>query len=118
MLKELTLNTTVYLVTGYSDLRKGIEGLAAVVQGSLSLDPFNKGLYLFCGRRRDRIKGLIWEGDGFLLLYKRLDSGVFRWPRNEAEVKAITMQQYRWLMDGLAIEQKTVIKQTKVRQLL
>ena len=44
MLKELTLNTTVYLVTGYSDLRKGIEGLAAVVQGSLSLDPFNKGL--------------------------------------------------------------------------
>ena len=67
MLKELTLNTTVYLVTGYSDLRKGIEGLAAVVQGSLSLDPFNKGLYLFCGRRRDRIKGLIWEGDGFLL---------------------------------------------------
>ena len=82
-MKELTLNTTVYLVTGYSDLRKGIEGLAAVVQGSLSLDPFNKGLYLFCGRRRDRIKGLIWEGDGFLLLYKRLDSGVFRWPRNE-----------------------------------
>lgn len=74
MLKELTLNSTVYLVTGYSDLRKGIEGLAAVVQGTLSLDPFNKSLYLFCGRRRDRIKGLLWEGDGFLLLYKRLDT--------------------------------------------
>lgn len=78
MLKELTLNSTVYLVTGYSDLRKGIEGLAAVIQGTLSLDPFNKSLYLFCGRRRDRIKGLLWEGDGFLLMYKRLDSGVFR----------------------------------------
>ena len=51
----------MYLVTGYSDLRKGIEGLAAVVQGNLSLDPFNKSLYLFCGRRRDRIKGLLWE---------------------------------------------------------
>ena len=59
MLKELTLTTTVYLVTGYSDLRKGIEGLAAVVQGMLSLDPFNKSLYLFCGRRRDRNQGAI-----------------------------------------------------------
>ena len=82
MLKELTRSTTVYLVTGYSDLRKGIEGLATVIQGSLLLDLFNKSLYLFCGRRRDRIKGLLWEGDGFLLLYKRLDSSVFRWPRN------------------------------------
>ena len=72
MLKELTLHSAVYLVIDYSDLRKGIEGLAAVAQGSLSLDPFNKRLYLFCGRRRDRIKELLWEVGGFLLLYKRL----------------------------------------------
>ena len=113
MLKELTLNTTVYLVTGYSDLRKGIEGLAAVVQGSLSLDPFNKGLYLFCGRRRDRIKGLLWEGDGFLLLYKRLDSGVFRWPRNEMEARLMTEQEIRWLLEGLELEQPKAIKESK-----
>lgn len=111
MLKELTLNTTVYLVTGYSDLRKGIEGLAAVVQGSLSLDPFNKGLYLFCGRRRDRIKGLLWEGDGFLLLYKRLDSGVFRWPWMEARL--LTEQEIRWLLEGLELEQPKAIKESK-----
>ena len=113
MLKELTLNSTVDLVTGYSDLRKGIEGLAAVVQGMLSLDPFNKSLYLFCGRRRDRIKGLLWEGDGFLLLYKRLDSGVFRWPRNEMEARLLSEQEIRWLLEGLEIEQPKAIKESR-----
>jgi Transposase and inactivated derivatives len=58
----------VYVVTGYSDLRKGIDGLAAIVQGLLKQDHFSKSLFLFCGRRRDRRKGLLWEGDGFLLL--------------------------------------------------
>ena len=113
MLRELTQSTTVYLVTGYSDLQKGIEGLAAVVQGSLSLDPINKSLYLFCGRRRDRIKGLLWEGDGFLLLYKRLDNGVFRWPRNETEARLLTEQEIRWLLEGLEIEQPKAIKESK-----
>ena len=72
MLNDLPCETQVYLVTGYTDLRRSIDGLAAIVQGQLRLDPFCKGLFLFCGRRCDRIKGLLWEGDGFLL-YKRLD---------------------------------------------
>ena len=108
-----TAEYSVYLVTGYSDLRKGIEGLSAVVQGSLSLDPFNKSLYLFCGRRRDRIKGLLWEGDGFLLLDKRLDSGVFRWPRNETEARLLSEQEIRWLLEGLEIEQPKAIKESR-----
>ena len=118
MLSDFTGADKVYLACGYTDLRLGIDGLAALVKQRFSLDPLENCLFLFCGRRPDRIKALLYEGDGFLLLYKRLSDGKFRWPRNEAEVKAITMQQYRWLMDGLAIEQKTVIKQTKVRQLL
>ncbi len=69
------------------------------------LDPFSESLFLFCGRRKDRIKALYWEGDGFLLLYKRLEQGSFQWPRNEGEVKALTPQQYRWLMEGLKVEQ-------------
>ncbi|MBO5319184.1 MAG: IS66 family insertion sequence element accessory protein TnpB [Ruminococcus sp.] len=81
MLRDLTAGTQVYLVTGYTDLRRSIDGLAEIVQGQLHLDPFSKALFLFCGRRRDRIKGLLWEGDGFLLLYKRLDNG------NSARIK-------------------------------
>ena len=81
MLRDLTAGTQVYLVTGYTDLRRSIDGLAEIVQGQLHLDPFSKALLLFCGRRRDRIKGLLWEGDGFLLLYKRLDNG------NSARIK-------------------------------
>ena len=113
MLKEIAERSTVYIVTGYSDLRKGIDGLAATVQGTLSQDPFSSSLFLFCGRRRDRIKGLLWEGDGFLLLYKRLDNGAFRWPRSESEARLLTEQEIRWLLEGLEIEQKTAIKPGK-----
>lgn len=113
MLKDIAEQTTVYLVTGYSDLRKGIDGLAAIVQGVLNQNPFSKSLFLFCGRRWDRIKGLLWEGDGFLLLYKRLDNGAFRWPRNEMEARLLTEQEVRWLLEGLELEQPKAIKPSK-----
>ena len=113
MLKEYAAVTRVYIVTGYTDLRRGIDGLAQIVQGKLSLDPYSRYLFLFCGRKRDRLKGLLWEDDGFLLLYKRLDNGVFRWPRNETEARKLTPQQIRWLMEGLAIEQPKAIKASK-----
>lgn len=113
MLKDFAEQSTVYVVTGYSDLRKRIDGLAAIVQGVLKQDPFNKSLFLFCGRRRDRIKGLLWEGDGFLLLYKRLDNGAFRWPRNETEARLLTEQEVRWLMEGLELEQPKAIRPSK-----
>lgn len=78
----------VYIACGYTDLRRGIDGLAALVQQQFQLDPFSNTLFLFCGRRRDRIKALYREGDGFLLLYRRLESGSFLWPRKEREAKA------------------------------
>ena len=65
MLSEIAENLPVYLITGYTDMRKSIDGLAMIIQSNLSLDPFNKSLFLFCGKRCDRIKGLLWEGDGF-----------------------------------------------------
>lgn len=113
MLSEIVQNCEVYLVTGYTDMRKGIDGLGAVVQGKLMLDPFEQCLFLFCGRNRSKIKGLLWEGDGFLLLYKRLENGSFKWPRNETEARKLSAQQIRWLMEGLSIEQPKAIKKTK-----
>lgn len=95
----------VYIACGYTDLRRGIDGLAALVQQQFQLDPFTNTLFLFCGRRRDRIKALYWEGNGFLLLYKRLESGSFQWSRKESEARALTPQQYRWLMEGLSVDQ-------------
>lgn len=105
MLNDFQCGCPVYLVCGYADLRKGIDGLAGLVQGEFHLDPFQEALFLFCGRRKERLKGLYWEGDGFVLVYKRLETGRFQWPRNGKEAKEITAHRYRWLMEGLSVEQ-------------
>ena len=105
MLNDFKCGCPVYVACGYTDLRRGIDGLAGMVQTQFQLDPFENALFLFCGRRKDRIKGLYWEGDGFLLLYKRLESGSFQWPRNGDEARQLTAQQYRWVMEGLSVEQ-------------
>ena len=74
----------VYLATGFTDLCRGIDGLARIIRFQFQLNPYDKNtLFLFCGKRTDRIKGLIWEGEGFLLLYKRIENGNFRWPRTQ-----------------------------------
>jgi len=96
------------------DLRRGIDGLATIVRFQFKLDPYDKNtLFLFCGRRCDRIKALLWEGDGFLLMYKRLDNGAFRWPRSADEAMAITDDQYRMLMQGLEIVARHPISELK-----
>ena len=89
MLKETDCFQHIYIRTGYTDLRLGIDGLAAVIREDLGRNPFEENtLYLFCGRRTDRIKGLVYEGDGFLLLYKRIAIGHFQWPRHEEEAES------------------------------
>jgi len=110
MLTDILAGATVYIVTGYTNMRKGIDGLSIIVEGKLGQDVYSKSVYLFCGRSCSKIKALVWDGDGFLLLYKRLDNGRYRWPRTEAEAKKLSVQQVRWLMEGLEIEQKNAIK--------
>ena len=105
MLNDFTGADRVYIACGYTDLRRGIDGLAELVRQQFRLDPFSNTMFLFCGRKRDRIKALYWEGNGFLLLYKRLERGVYQWPRSESEARELTPQQYRWLMEGLKVDQ-------------
>ena len=63
-----------------------------------------KTLFLFCGRRANTIKGLIWEGDGFLMLTKRLERGRYSWPRTSEDVRAMAPEQFKWLMHGFSID--------------
>ena len=106
MLKEGTGFNRVIVCCGRTDLRKGIPGLTAFVRLNYGLDTTEKGtLFLFCGNRADRIKGLLFEGDGMLLLTKRLFAGNrYQWPRTPDEARELTTEQCRRLMDGFAIE--------------
>ena len=90
------------LACGCVDLRKGIDGLAMIIGDKYKQNPFEKGtLFLFCGKRSDRIKGLLWQGTGFLLLYMRLEDGRLSWPRTTQEAAELTEEQFNYLMLGL-----------------
>lgn len=86
MLNDAACFKAVYIVCGYTDLCSGMDRLTALVEAQTGNRPYVPDtLYLFCGWRADRIKGLVWEGDGWLLLYKRLSEGRFQWPRSPVE---------------------------------
>lgn len=104
MLLDIRRIKGIYLVCGKTDLRRGIDGLVAVVMNQFQLDPYSKSLYLFCGTRKDRFKALYWDGDGFLLLYKRIENGRLQWPTNTNEVKKLRFKQLERLLSGWALE--------------
>ena len=102
MLEDVLQIRRVVLACGTVDLRKGIDGLAMIIGDKYKQNPFEKGtLFLFCGQRSDRIKGLVWQGTGFILLYKRLEDGRLSWPRTTQEAAELTEEQFRYLMLGL-----------------
>lgn len=107
---DLSKVTNYYVACGYTDLRRGIDGLAAIVKIQYGTELKEDSLFLFCGRRRDRIKALYWSGDGYVLVYKRLSNGSFQWPRSVEELRKLDEQSFRWLMEGLKIDQPKAIR--------
>lgn len=118
MLGDISKAQRIYIACGKTDLRMSIDGLAAMVQQNFKLNPFENNLFLFCGNKRDRIKALYWEGDGFVLLYKRLEKGVYRWPRTHEEVRLLSAQEFRWLLEGLAVDQPNAVKPVDASRVL
>lgn len=109
LIRELTADH-VYLACGHTDMRKSIDGLASIVRSRFQLNPHQPALFLFCGRRKDRIKGLLWDETGFLLLYKRLENGHYQWPDKPEDLLEISAQQLRWLTEGLSISQPRAVQ--------
>lgn len=104
MLRDGCGFTKVIIKAGRTDLRRGIDGLVSIVRLEYGMDPLQEGtLFLFCGRKRSSIKGLLFEKDGFLLLTKRLSDGVYQWPRDSDEARALSMDEFRRLMEGFTV---------------
>ena len=111
MLGDISGLDKIYIVTGYTDMRKSIDGLSSLIKDQLNMDPNASALFLFCGRRRDRIKALFREPDGFVLIYKRLTvPGGYQWPRERSEVRNLTWREFDWLMSGIDIDQPKALK--------
>lgn len=92
-------------------MRKSFDGLMAIIRDTYQMDPYANALYLFCGYDSRKLKALHFDRDGFVLLLKRLDgSGRFQWPRSASEVRSLTRQEFRWLLEGLSVEQPKAIK--------
>ena len=89
----LPSHTRIWIAAGATDMRRGFDGLAALVQTQLQLDTFSGHLFVFRGRRGDRIKILWWDGDGLCLFYKRLEQGHFVWPQAKNGTVALTPAQ-------------------------
>lgn len=109
----------VYLALGATDLRKSVDGLALIVQEQFKLSPFSRNLYVFCNRKRDKIKILEWDTSGFWLHYKRLEKDKFRWP-DEIHGTHICIDQrsLRWLLDGLSIREHAAHEPVVERQII
>ena len=98
---QLGENTRIYLRPGRTDFRKAINGLAALAHEQMKLDPYSGSYFVFCNRTRTMLKILYWDMNGFCLWQKRLEEDKFRWPRSESEVREMTREEFRWLLQGL-----------------
>lgn len=97
----LPTGTRVWLAAGVTDMRKGMDGLSALVQTALARDPFAGHVFVFRGRRGDQVKLLWWSGDGMNLYAKRLERGRFVWPQATSGAVHLSPAQLSMLLEGI-----------------
>ncbi len=97
----LPIGTRVWLAAGATDMRKGFDGLTALIQEKLAENPFSGHVFVFRGRRGDRVKLLWWDGDGLCLLAKRLERGRFVWPQADSGTVHLSAAQLSMLLEGI-----------------
>ncbi len=100
MIRDLA-GLRIFVRPGWTDMRKQIDGLAALVRDGLGQDPLDGSLYLFCGIGGRRLKVLHWDRNGFCLWIKRLEQDRFPWPEMAGEARKITSEQLTMLLDGI-----------------
>lgn len=112
-------HTQVYLACGSTDMRKSIDGLAVLIKEGFNLDPFSTCLYAFCNRKRDKLKILKWDHNGFWLYYRRLEKGRFQWPDGKrSEMATISHRELGWLLDGLSLKQHSAHPEVRAKTVL
>ena len=97
----LPTGSRIWLAAGVTDMRRGFDGLAALIQGALHEDPFSGHLFVFRGRKGDRIKVLWWSGDGMCMFAKRREAGHFVWPEAQSGSVHLTHAQLSMLLEGI-----------------
>ncbi len=94
----------VYLHRDFVDFRKSINGLVCIVEMQMNMSPFEDALFVFCNKKKDKIKIVYWDKTGFAMWYKRLDKSRFKWPNQvKNETLTLSSQQFNWLLDGFSV---------------
>jgi transposase len=97
---------TIYLCCGFTDMRKSINGLSAIVTHSFKLDLFAEAIFVFCNKNRDRIKILVWDEDGFWVYFKRLERGHFLWSVEGNKTITLSADEMASLLKNTKLVQK------------
>ena len=105
MLRDAGWCKRIIIKCGRTDLRRGITGLVSIIRLEYGLDPLEDGtLFLFCGNKRNSIKGIYYDRDGFCMIVKRLTDGVYQWPRTSDEAMDLTREEFLRLMEGFTVQ--------------